>query len=62
MAILISDVADQADDLTKEIKDAKKAAFDKEGNYSKAAQGFARGQGMTTDIALKSSRVMSISL
>ena len=50
LAILISDVADKADDLTKEIKGpAKKAAFDKEGNYSKAAQGFARGQGMTTD-------------
>ena len=50
LAILISDVADKADALTKEIKGpAKKAAFDKEGNYSKAAQGFARGQGMTTD-------------
>ena len=50
LAILISNVADKADDLTKEIKGpAKKAAFDKEGNYSKAAQGFARGQGMTTD-------------
>ena len=50
LAILISDVADKADDLTKEVKGpAKKAAFDKEGNYSKAAQGFARGQGMTTD-------------
>ncbi|CAM4360991.1 glycine--tRNA ligase subunit beta [Weissella hellenica] len=50
LAVLISDVADKADDLTKEVKGpAKKAAFDKEGNYSRAAQGFARGQGLTTD-------------
>lgn len=50
LAILISEVADKADDLTQEVKGpAKKAAFDKEGNYSKAAQGFARGQGVTTD-------------
>jgi len=50
LAILISDVAGKADDFQEEVKGpAKKAALDAEGNYSKAAQGFVRGQGLTTD-------------
>lgn len=50
LAVLISGVAEKAEDFTEEVKGpAKKAALDAEGNYSKAAQGFVRGQGMTTD-------------
>ena len=50
LAVLISGVAENAEDFTEEVKGpAKKAALDAEGNYSKAAQGFVRGQGMTTD-------------
>ena len=50
LAVLISDVAEKAADMTEEVKGpAKKAALDADGNFTKAAQGFARGQGVTTD-------------
>ena len=50
LAVLISDVAEKAEDFQEEVKGpAKKVALDAEGNYSKAAQGFVRGQGLTTD-------------
>jgi glycyl-tRNA synthetase beta chain len=50
LAVLISGVADKAEDFTEEVKGpAKKAALDAEGHFSKAAQGFVRGQGLTTD-------------
>lgn len=50
LAVLVADVADKAEDFEEEVKGpAKKAALDAEGNFSKAAQGFVRGQGLTTD-------------
>ncbi|KRN31676.1 glycine--tRNA ligase subunit beta [Weissella halotolerans] len=50
LAILVQDLAERAKDNEEEVKGpAKKAAFDETGAYSRAAQGFARGQGLTTD-------------
>ncbi|AWZ43222.1 glycine--tRNA ligase subunit beta [Latilactobacillus sakei] len=50
LAILIEDLADKQADIHEEAKGpAKKIALDAEGNWSKAAQGFVRGQGLTTD-------------
>ncbi|RRG17937.1 glycine--tRNA ligase subunit beta [Weissella viridescens] len=50
LAVLVEDVAQKADDFQEEVKGpAKKAALDADGNYTKAAQGFVRGQGLTTD-------------
>ena len=50
LAVLVEDVAEKADDFQEEVKGpAKKAALDADGNYTKAAQGFVRGQGLTTD-------------
>jgi len=50
LAVLVRDLADKADDIELEVKGPiKRAAIDAEGNYTKAAQGFVRGQGMTTD-------------
>jgi len=50
LAILVADVAEKAEDLEEEMKGPiKKAALDADGNFTKAAQGFARGKGMTTD-------------
>lgn len=47
MAVLIKDLAEKQTDLAAEVKGpAVKAAFDVEGNPTKAAQGFARGQGV----------------
>lgn len=50
LTILVEDLAEKQEDID-EIKKgpAKKIAQDKDGNWTKAAQGFARGQGMTTD-------------
>lgn len=50
LTILVQDLAEKQTDID-EIKKgpAKKIALDKDGNWSRAAQGFVRGQGMTTD-------------
>jgi glycyl-tRNA synthetase beta chain len=55
LALHIADMAEKQADLKEEVKGpAKKIAQDKEGNWSKAAQGFVRGQGLTTaDITFK---------
>ncbi len=43
-------LADKQPDVDEEVKGpAKKIALDKDGNWSKAAQGFTRGQGVTVD-------------
>ncbi|WP_125714120.1 glycine--tRNA ligase subunit beta [Companilactobacillus kedongensis] len=50
LAILIKDVADKQEDIDVKAKGpAKKIAKDADGNWTKAAQGFARGQKMTVD-------------
>ncbi len=50
LAVLIEAVPERQADIEEEIKGpAKKIALDAEGNWSKAAQGFVRGQGLTTD-------------
>lgn len=50
MALLISDLADKQPDLDSSVKGpAKKIAQDQDGNWTKAAIGFTRGQGMTVD-------------
>ena len=50
LTILVEELAEKQDDID-EIKKgpAKKIALDRDKNWTKAAQGFARGQGMTTD-------------
>lgn len=50
LAIHVKNLAEQQEDMEEEVKGpAKKIALDAEGNWSKAAQGFVRGQGLTTD-------------
>lgn len=50
LAARVEGLADQQTDLTEDFKGpAKKIALDDEGNYTKAAQGFVRGKGLTTD-------------
>ena len=50
LTILVEDLAEKQDDIDEVKKGpAKKIAQDQDGNWTKAAQGFARGQGMTTD-------------
>ena len=50
LTILVKDLAEQQEDIDEVKKGpAKKIAQDSEGHWTKAAQGFARGQGMTTD-------------
>ncbi|UOQ93768.1 glycine--tRNA ligase subunit beta [Halobacillus shinanisalinarum] len=50
LAISISEVAEQQPDIEEEAKGpAKKIALDEEGNWSKAAIGFSKGQGQTVD-------------
>ena len=47
LAVQIKDVADQQEDIVENAKGpAKKIAQDADGNWTKAAQGFARGQGV----------------
>ncbi|HWI55140.1 MAG TPA: glycine--tRNA ligase subunit beta, partial [Desulfobacteria bacterium] len=47
LAVFISELAEKQDEFTEEVKGpAKKAAFDAPGNPTKAAEGFARGQGV----------------
>ncbi|MFS0655273.1 glycine--tRNA ligase subunit beta [Bacillus sp. 179-C3.3 HS] len=50
LAALVKGVAEKQDDIKEEAKGpAKKIAQDDEGHWTKAAEGFARGQGATTD-------------
>ncbi|RLV16596.1 glycine--tRNA ligase subunit beta [Streptococcus iniae] len=50
LAVRVLGLADKQTDLTEDFKGpSKKIALDKEGNFSKAAQGFVRGKGLTTD-------------
>lgn len=50
LAVLVRDLAEKAEDIALEVKGPiKRAALDADGNYTKAAEGFVRGQGMTTD-------------
>ncbi|UFT97807.1 glycine--tRNA ligase subunit beta [Radiobacillus kanasensis] len=50
LAVLIRGLEDKQADLEEEAKGpAKHIALDKDGNWSKAAQGFTRGQGKTVD-------------
>lgn len=50
LTILVEDLAEKQDDIDEVKKGpAKKIAQDADGNWTKAAQGFARGQGITTD-------------
>ncbi|BBE40959.1 glycine--tRNA ligase subunit beta [Streptococcus dysgalactiae] len=50
LAARVIGLADQQTDLTEDFKGpAKKIALDADGNFSKAAQGFVRGKGLTTD-------------
>jgi glycyl-tRNA synthetase beta chain len=50
LALFIEDVAEKQEDREEEAKGpAKKIAYDEDGNWTKAAQGFARGQGVSTD-------------
>ncbi|MCH1624968.1 glycine--tRNA ligase subunit beta [Fredinandcohnia quinoae] len=55
LAVLVTDVSEKQDDVEIEAKGpAKKIALDSEGNWSKAAIGFTKGQGATvTDIYFK---------
>jgi glycyl-tRNA synthetase beta chain len=50
LGLIIEDVAEKQEDTREEAKGpAKKIALDEEGNWTKAAQGFARGQGVSKD-------------
>ena len=50
LSLLVTDVAEAQKDIEEEVKGpAKKIALDAEGNWSKAAIGFTKGQGLTTD-------------
>lgn len=50
LAVVVKDLAEKQADLEEEVKGpAKKIALDGAGNWSKAAQGFVRGQGLSTD-------------
>lgn len=50
LAIYVTDLSEKQEDIEEEVKGpAKKIALDQDGNWSKAAEGFVRGQGLTTD-------------
>lgn len=50
LSVLVEKIVDKQEDIQEEVKGpAKKIALDTEGNWTKAAQGFVRGQGVTTD-------------
>lgn len=50
LTVLIQDAADKQSDVHEEVKGpARKIALDENGEWSKAAQGFARSQGITPD-------------
>ncbi|MGT2926027.1 glycine--tRNA ligase subunit beta [Streptococcus cuniculipharyngis] len=49
LAVCVRGLADQQTDLTEDFKGpAKKIALDADGNFTKAAEGFVRGKGLTT--------------
>ena len=50
LAVRVTGLADKQSDLTEDFKGpAKKIALDSDGNFTKAAQGFVRGKGLTVD-------------
>lgn len=50
LAVRVTGLADHQDNLVEDFKGpAKKIALDADGNFSKAAQGFVRGKGLTVD-------------
>lgn len=50
LTVKVNGLADKQPDIEEEAKGpAKKIAYDKDGNWSKAAMGFARGQGVSVD-------------
>ncbi len=50
LAVRVMGLADKQSDLSEDFKGpAKKIALDADGNFTKAAQGFVRGKGLTTD-------------
>lgn len=50
LAVRVNGLSEKQSDLTEDFKGpSKKIALDKDGNFSKAAQGFVRGKGLTTD-------------
>ncbi|MGT2910385.1 glycine--tRNA ligase subunit beta [Streptococcus cameli] len=50
LAVRVMGLAEQQTDLTEDFKGpAKKIAVDSDGNFTKAAEGFVRGKGLTTD-------------
>ena len=50
LTVKVTGLVDKQPNIEEEVKGpAKKIAYDKDGNWSKAAQGFARGQGATVD-------------
>ena len=55
LAVYVTEIPEKQADTEEEVKGpAKKIALDEDGNWSKAAQGFVRGQGVTTeDITFK---------
>ncbi|MGY3777684.1 glycine--tRNA ligase subunit beta [Isobaculum melis] len=55
LAVMVKGIAEKQADVEEEVKGpAKKIALDDAGNWSKAAEGFVRGQGLTTaDITFK---------
>ncbi|MEA4892728.1 MAG: glycine--tRNA ligase subunit beta [Peptococcaceae bacterium] len=50
LALIVKDMAEKGQDLSEEVRGpARKAAFDPQGNPTKAVLGFARGQGVTVE-------------
>lgn len=50
LAVMVYDLASQQEDLVEQVRGpAKRIAQDEEGGWTKAAEGFARGQGLTVD-------------
>ncbi|MEY8463657.1 glycine--tRNA ligase subunit beta [Streptococcus merionis] len=50
LAVRVSHLADKQEDLTEDFKGpAKKIALNADGSFTKAAEGFVRGKGLTTD-------------
>lgn len=50
LAVRVMGLADKQEDLSEDFKGpSKKIALDADGNFTKAAQGFVRGKGLTTD-------------
>jgi len=50
LAVRVTGLADKQSDLTEDFKGpAKKIALDSDGNFTKAAQGFVRGKGLTVE-------------